>query len=313
MRASGKTRGMCAARIVPLALAACGLALLAAPVLVAHVRQYAQQAGNEAWVTSVATSEQAERVLRQARAYNEQLAGGDVDDVLPYDEQLALPGSDGVIARVVIESAGIDLAVRKGTSQAVLAAGAGHLASSALPVGGSGCTCVLAAHSGLAAAHMFDGLRRVDEGALVELSCAGQTLSYAVVSVQVVAPDALEGACEALAGHDRLVLFTCTGEPNALFARGAPGLTSMRLVVTCERADDAADMDAQVEGNEGAYDVVLTAALVLCAVGVAVGMCARLRARRKRTVAHAMSRAAHKTEANTMERGLQAATRRKER
>ena len=75
-----------------------------------------------------------------------------------YRKQLSTP-KDGVMATIKYPRLGINLPIRHGTSQNVLAAGAGHLYGSSLPVGGKNTHTVISAHTGLADQLMFDKLR----------------------------------------------------------------------------------------------------------------------------------------------------------
>ena len=243
---------------------------------------------------STAGTAEADATYEQAVAYNAMLAGGGSDGVLDYAEQLAYGGND-IVAEVEVASVGIQLPVRLGASEDNLSRGAVHVEGTSLPVGGQG-TCALAAHSGLASAAMFNRLRDVEMGALVEVSVCGRSLYYEVTAAEVIDPDELDEAIAYVEGQDRLVLFTCTSTPTALRPRGGYGANNLRLVVTCLRTDAPED-----DGGEASqWPVWAKAAFAAaCALAVAGGGAAaralkRSRRRRKHMAhsANAMARTA---------------------
>ena len=230
---------------------------------------------------STASSAEADEAYEQAVAYNGMLSGGGSEGVLDYDEQLAYGGND-IVAEVEVASVGIQLPVRLGASEDNLSRGAAHVEGTSLPVGGQG-TCALAAHSGLASAAMFNRLRDVAQGALVEVSICGRSLYYEVVAVEVIDPDGLDEAIAYVEGQDRLVLFTCTSTPTALHPRGGYGANDKRLVVTCLRTgapegDGAEALQWPVWAKAA---LVAACALAAAGCGVAARRVARSIERRK--------------------------------
>ncbi|TPF92483.1 hypothetical protein BW14_08655 [Bifidobacterium sp. UTBIF-68] len=143
-----------------------------------------------------------------------------------YQSQLDSP-ADGIMATISYPRLGIDLPVRHGTSSSVLAAGAGHLYGTSLPVGGNSTHSVISAHSGLADQLMFDrlSLRQGRIGDVFYIKVAGRTLAYKVTSIEVIDPgDFTRFAI--VKGHDQVTLLTCTPY----------GVNNKRLLVTGERA-----------------------------------------------------------------------------
>ena len=61
-----------------------------------------------------------------------------------------------IMARVRVPTASIDLPVYHGTSDDVIAKGAGHLYGTSVPVGGTGTHAVLTSHTGMSNAPLFD-------------------------------------------------------------------------------------------------------------------------------------------------------------
>lgn len=123
-----------------------------------------------------------------------------------YEQQLS---DFEAMARVRVPSAGIDLPVYHGTTEQVLAKGAGHLYGTSLPVGGPGTHSVLTSHTAYSTATLFDHLKDVKEGDLIFIDVYGETLAYEVDQIKVVLPDEI-GDLTAQPGEDLLTLFTCT-------------------------------------------------------------------------------------------------------
>ena len=186
-------------------------------------------------------------MVREAVAYNEALAAsgqptlgvssdpftgetdGDWDgsDDEAYTDALDVDGV-GTMGRVRIPMIGVDLRIGHGSGQDTLAAGAGHLHGTSLPVGGDSTHTVITAHTDWAKATMFDRLTELREGDAFYLEVMGRTLAYRVTDVRVVDPRESEaGGFDMLKvrkGEDLATLLTCTGS----------GLTR-RLLVTGER------------------------------------------------------------------------------
>lgn len=86
------------------------------------------------------SAEERERILLQARSYNEQLAGEatelPADQIEPYTQQLIFD-RDPMMSWVDIPSIDVSMPIYHGTSEEVLMAGVGHLEGTSLPVGGN--------------------------------------------------------------------------------------------------------------------------------------------------------------------------------
>ncbi len=118
---------------------------------------------------------------------NKPTGSGTASSDLDYNSLLRVDDA-GMMARLRIESIGVDLPVYHGTSDETLLKGAGHLEGSSLPVGGVGTHSVITAHRGLASATMFSNLDRVAEGDTFVIEVFDQVLTYQVVSSNVVEP-----------------------------------------------------------------------------------------------------------------------------
>jgi sortase A len=198
-----------------------------------------------------------DRIVKQAQGMNELLALREVpafgDDNAPtgYQEWMDA-GPNAPIATVAIPCLDIALPVFRGTSDAVLAQGTGHLPGSSLPVGGASTRCVIVGHTDYGDMEIFDSIRNLKEGDVVWLTSAAGKLCYAVTGSRIIEPtdtDAL-GIEE---GKDILTLLTCY----------PPSVNTRRLIVNCERATlaaapdttpDTASPSSQQEAPQGASD-----------------------------------------------------------
>lgn len=263
---------------IGVALIALALAIPLAVGLSQYVNSRSQEDAFTQRVSDTAEDADVEEAWEAAVAYNKAWASGSLAtaETLAYEEQLSYGGND-VVAQVIVPAVGINLPVRLGSSDEALAKGAGHVESTALPVGGTGTMCALSGHSGLASAQMFDALRDIEVGDGVEIWVCGRELWYAVESVEVVDDDALEDALSAARDvqQDTLVLFTCTSAASDFFPRGGYGVNDHRLVVVC-RASEETEVDVDYRGVPTWAVPALAAA---CLAALAAAAIARRRKR----------------------------------
>lgn len=174
----------------------------------------------------------ATEALEQARAFNERLASGLVDMTSSsyleeYREQLLFPGST-VMARVRIDSIGVDQPLRHTFEESSLRAGLGHAERSSLPVGGLNSHAVIGGHRGLATSVGLTDLPDVELGDIVRIDVLGQRLQYRVTHTEMVSPETADSQ-PIQAGRDLITLITCT----------PLNVNSHRFIVTAERINDA--------------------------------------------------------------------------
>ncbi|OYO06810.1 class C sortase [Enemella evansiae] len=236
-------------RLIPILLVIAGVMVLLYPVAATQFNNIKQRQFAQQYNQQVDKLSDADRIaeLERARAYNSTLAGVPILD--PYLERASNPESGAyrdyqsqlarfeMMARVRVPSAGIDLPIYHGTSDEVIAKGAGHLYGTSLPVGGAGTHSVLTSHTGMSNATLFDHLTSVKQGDLIYIDVMGETLAYRVDQIKVVLPTEI-GDLKAVPGKDYVTLFTCT--PYAI--------NTHRLLVRAERVPDtptAADRAAQ--------------------------------------------------------------------
>lgn len=206
-----------------------------------------------------------EALLANAEAYNARLAGEGTEgvEVLPYNLQLSRDGHDTAFGYVKAPSIGLVMTIYRGTSDASLSAGAGHMEGTSLPVGGASTHTVVTGHSGMEGMRAFDDLRRLKEGDVFGFKVLGRTVCYRVTSSEVVEPDDLS-SLSIEAGADKATLVTCTPY----------GINSHRLLVHGVRCEVPEGFDAAVGVVESmAHDtrvwVLLLVILVL--VGAIAG------------------------------------------
>lgn len=137
-----------------------------------------------------------------------------------YDAALNL--GDGVMARLTVPSAGVDVPVYHSVDAASLGKGVGHVPSTSLPVGGEGTDPVLVGRDG----GVFADLGSAQVGDRLTLQIMGQTLAYKITSSEVVEVDQTV-PIEASGDEDLITLIT---------APASDILTQHRLV-TAERVE----------------------------------------------------------------------------
>lgn len=215
-----RRRGRWATRLVPVALVLTGAAVMTGPVFATYHHNVesaavaAQYVEDVAQVSPVATS----RELARARHYNDTLSATSLEDpwttprgqeTPAHTDYLRQLDTFAVMARLRIPSIRVDLPVLHDTTEESLDLGAGHLYGSSLPVGGRGTHAVLAGHSGMASATLFDHLPELTVGDRFFLDVYGETLTYRVDDLEVVLPGDLDSLTRA-PGKDYVTLVTCT-------------------------------------------------------------------------------------------------------
>ena len=200
-------------------------------------------------------SEERQRILDAAYAYNDQLEAGPLTDpyismaedkVLrselynAYEEMLRISGTDA-IGTLNYPRVNIALPMYHGTSDAVISKGIGHMYGTSLPVGGPSTRAVMTAHSGLPQAKLFTNLHRAKLGDTFWISVLGEDHHYRVEKIETVLPGETE-SLEIVEGEDWVTLFTCT----------PIGVNSHRLMVHAVRiADPVADEDRRALSGDG--------------------------------------------------------------
>ncbi|OCL37087.1 hypothetical protein BCR15_11495 [Tessaracoccus lapidicaptus] len=228
---------------------AAGAFLLSAPVAESIRTDIMVMQQVTTYTTQVEAQPAAERAadLAAADAYNAALPPallldpwGDraPDPDAAHAEYLQQLAGAPAMGRIRIPAIDVDLPILHDATRAQLDAGVGHMFGTSLPVGGAGTHAVLAGHTGLRSAPMFDELDELTGADLIHIDVAGETLTYRVDSLDLVAPDDI-GAVAPVPGADLITLVTC---------RGYPGWTH-RLLVRAVRVVEAPPADALVTSS----------------------------------------------------------------
>ncbi|KAB7788975.1 class C sortase [Bifidobacterium leontopitheci] len=276
-----------------------GFAIIASPFVLRAISASRQQ-------QTVRQSEQtvagwpypkAEEAIKAARAYNRRLAAsgqttiGEVADPFASDAgassasdagtsmaandreyQSLLDTGQGVMGSIRIPEIGVNLPIYHGASDDALAAGAGHLYGTSLPVGGAGTHAVITGHRGLPGSLLFTRLDELREGDAFYIDVMGKTLGYKIDRISVIEPNDAS-ALRITPGQDRVTLMTCTPY----------GVNSHRLLVSGVRASIPGEVP---EPNSiHAFDTTLAALVGLGTAFTVVVTCVAVGWRRRRKAA----------------------------
>lgn len=174
---------------------------------------------------------QSEILWNEAVAYNQSLSEQDIRwnmskrEAEKYEQLLNINGS-GIMGYVEIPKIDCGLPIYHGTEEAVLQVGAGHIAGSSLPVGGTNSHCMISGHRGLPSAKLFTNLDQLEVGDIFGLKVLNETLVYEIDQIKTVLPDDLD-ELRIVEGEDFCTLVTCTPY----------GINSHRLLVRGRRTD----------------------------------------------------------------------------
>lgn len=227
------------------------------------------------------SEEQLRATMQMAYNYNATLPGGFPADPFTGDNIANLKGTEyedfwmvqagAMLGYVEVPSINVYLPVYYGTSEEVLDKGAGVVANTSLPVGGSGTHSVISAHTGMASKKLFTDLNLVKEGDIFFLHVLNQNFAYQVDQIRVVLPEETD-ELYIQEGKDYVTLLTCTPF----------GINDHRLLVRGERIDY--DF-SQKETDRMKPEAVVNNYLWLLVLGVvtvlAVGIALRKRKKRK--------------------------------
>lgn len=185
-----------------------------------------------------ATQEERDQMLAVAERYNKSLFGN-VILTDPFDEENQVNKSEnfnyeeilsmdvnGTMGYITIPSIDVNLPIYHGTEDARLQLGVGHLVNSSLPVGGETTHSILAGHTGLPDAVLFNNLVDVVEGDYFYIHILGEVHEYKVDQIKVVEPSNVSDFV-IVPDKDYITLVTCTPY----------GVNSHRLLVRGERTD----------------------------------------------------------------------------
>ena len=199
-------------------------------------------------------SEERERILEAAYAYNDELQPGPLTDpytslaedealrselYLAYEEMLRVSGTEA-IGTLSYPAVGIGLPVYHGTMEDTISRGIGHLYGTSLPVGGPDTHAVLTSHSGLPHAQLFSPLHKAKMGDTFWISVLGEDHYYRVERIETVLPGQTD-SLEIVAGEDWVTLFTCT----------PIGVNTHRLMIHAIRIPDQEALGVEEIAGDG--------------------------------------------------------------
>ena len=240
---TGSRRGSSAGRritdrLITLILVAAmvvGGALLAYPSFSDYWNRFHQSRAVMTYAERISdmNTEEYERLLAEAREYNESLAQGGLKwhmtdaERARYKEVLSI-NDTGVMGYISIPKIDLLLPIYHGTDESVLQTSIGHMEESSLPVGGENTHCLLSGHRGLPSAKLFTDLDKIREGDTFTIAVLNVTLTYEVDHIWTVEPTDLSHLTIE-EGKDYCTLITCTPY----------GINTHRLLVRAHRIDNA--------------------------------------------------------------------------
>ena len=194
-----------------------GLSLLLYPTVSSYILSLSYRRVISNYQSGVAAldDDTYERLLAEARAYNERLAAKSLRMVDPTDKELEEyysmldPMGSGVMGYVVIPKVNIFLPIYHGVSEGVLQIGVGHLPGSSLPVGGKGTHTILSGHRGLVSSRLFTDIDQLVEGDVFTLRVLNEVLTYQVDQIITALPSEVSQQ-KIEADQDYCTLLTCT-------------------------------------------------------------------------------------------------------
>lgn len=212
-----------------------GIGLLLYPTVSDYWNSFHQSRAVMSYAEHVSdmNAEEYDRLLSEARDYNERFANDGLDwhmteeDRAEYESVLDVDGN-GVMGYIRIPKIDVMLPVYHGTEENVLQTSIGHLESSSLPVGGESTHCLLSGHRGLPSARLFTDLDQLREGDTFTITVLNDTLTYEVDHTWIVEPEDLTHL-QIESGKDLCTLITCTPY----------GINTHRLLVRGHRIPNA--------------------------------------------------------------------------
>lgn len=220
--------------IILIVILLAGLFLLLYPSLSDYWNSFHQSRAIATYTEAVAQvdNEKYEKILAEATAYNQVLAGTgnkwflSKEETDVYNSLLNVTGN-GIMGYIEIPKIDCELPIYHGTEDSVLQIAIGHVAGSSLPVGGAGTHCALSGHRGLPSAKLFTELDEMVVGDLFMLRVLDEVFTYSVDQILIVDPDDVS-ALEIEQGQDLCTLVTCTPY----------GINTHRLLVRGHRVEN---------------------------------------------------------------------------
>ena len=169
--------------------------------------------------TKEMSSEKTLEMFKQAEEYNHSLTNNviitDPFDKEAYEkiganyEKTLNVDGNGLIGYIDIPKINVYLPIYHGTTEDILAKGAGHLQNTSLPIGGESTHSVISAHTAYPGETFFDYLTDMEEGDEFYVHVLDRVLKYEVDSIKVVLPEKTDDL-RVIKGEDHVTLLTCT-------------------------------------------------------------------------------------------------------
>ena len=215
-------------------LAVAGICVMLWPVVTGHRLQADTDEAVQGFLEERKPEQQCPELLAALQEYNRQLYTEkqcNLTDLeaceTPAADLTAYGVEDEIIGVLEIPAMELTMPVYLGASDAHLAAGAAVLGNTSAPVGGNNTNCVIAGHRGWKGADYFRHIDRLAVGDTVTMTNLWETLTYAVVDIQI---SQRHDAEEIKLQQNRALLTLITCHP---YASGG----KQRYVVYCERTE----------------------------------------------------------------------------
>ena len=258
-----------------------GAGLIAYPSFADWWNSFHQSRAVASYAETVANmnTEEYERIISKAQAYNRKLSRSgilwtlDEDEEKEYKEQLDIATS-GIMGYIDIPKIDVMLPIYHGIDESILQVAVGHIPGTSLPVGGKGSHCVVSGHRGLPSARLFTDIDKLVEGDSFTITVLNKTLTYEVDQIRTVLPTDLSDL-QIEKGKDYVTLVTCTPY----------GINTHRLLVRGHRIENA-DGDASVIADalqiEPIYIAPFIAVPILILLIIGMFIMTGMRTRRRR-------------------------------
>lgn len=258
-----------------------GAGLIAYPSFANWWNSFHQSRAVASYAEAVANmnTEEYERIISKAQAYNRKLSRSgilwtlDEDEEKEYKEQLDIATS-GIMGYIDIPKIDVMLPIYHGIDESILQVAVGHIPGTSLPVGGKGSHCVVSGHRGLPSARLFTDIDKLVEGDTFTITVLNKTLTYEVDQIRTVLPTDLSDL-QIEKGKDYVTLVTCTPY----------GINTHRLLVRGHRIENA-DGDASVIADalqiEPIYIAPFIAIPILILLIIGMFIMTGMRTRRRR-------------------------------
>ena len=258
-----------------------GAGLIAYPSFADWWNSFHQSRAVASYAEAVANmnTEEYERIISKAQAYNRKLSRSgilwtlDEDEEKEYKEQLDIATS-GIMGYIDIPKIDVMLPIYHGIDESILQVAVGHIPGTSLPVGGKGSHCVVSGHRGLPSARLFTDIDKLVEGDTFTITVLNKTLTYEVDQIRTVLPTDLSDL-QIEKGKDYVTLVTCTPY----------GINTHRLLVRGHRIENA-DGDASVIADalqiEPIYIAPFIAVPILILLIIGMFIMTGMRTRRRR-------------------------------